>query len=83
VAALDAAAEGPRSPTRCSWPTNSDRSRGRIRAASGWRSGGGLKRASGLAPPDRGRAEDGIAASLGPGVVQSGSHSSIWLPSGS
>ena len=41
---------GPRSPTRCFWPTNSSRSRGRIRAASGWRSGGGWKRASGSAP---------------------------------
>src|SRR5690242_7862547 len=44
---------GPRSPTRCSWPTNSARVRGRIRAARGWRSGGGWKSASGRAPPDR------------------------------
>ena len=41
---------GPRSPTRCACPTNSSRFRGRIRAASGWRSGGGWKRASGRAP---------------------------------
>src|SRR5439155_148441 len=44
---------GPRSPTRWSWPTNSARVRGRIRAASGWRSGGGWNRASGRAPPAR------------------------------
>ena len=41
---------GPRSPTRCSWPTNSSRLRGRMRAARGWRSGGGWKSASGRAP---------------------------------
>ena len=37
---------GPRSPTRCAWPTNSSRLRGRIRAARGWRSGGGWKSGS-------------------------------------
>src|SRR5437899_7033002 len=42
---------GPRSPTRCSCPTNSSSDRGRIRAASGWAPGGGWNRGSGLAPP--------------------------------
>src|SRR6476660_3935449 len=54
---------GPRSPTRWSWPTNSSSDRGRILAASGWRSGGGWNSASGRASLDR----PGIAASLGLG----------------
>ena len=41
---------GPCSPTRGAWPTNSSSVRGRIRAASGCRSGGGWNRASGRAP---------------------------------
>ena len=41
---------GPRSPTRLPWPTNSSSVRGRMRAASGCRSGGGRNRGSGRAP---------------------------------
>ena len=57
---------GPRSPTRCACPTNSSRFRGRIRAASGCRSGGGWKRASGRAPVVR-RA-DGMRAMVAPAL---------------
>src|SRR5690349_10623577 len=52
---------GPASPTRCPWPWNSSKLRGRIRAGSGCRSGGGWKSASGRAPVTR---RLGIAASL-------------------
>src|SRR6185503_186516 len=52
---------GPASPTRCCCPTNSSNVRGRMRAASGCRSGGGLNRASGRAPGTR---RDGTSGGL-------------------
>ena len=65
---------GPRSPTRCSWPTNSSSVRGRIRAASGCRSGGGLEQGLGTG------AGDGAPGWHGAMVARAGSGRSSTTP---